>query len=168
MDFKTFIIKENESSKGKITHLPKLKPIADKEFFKELKEHVFYWFNYDFLKEKWSISSLENDIESVEVWFNDKDNKDPYEYKVLFKSIEKDPLVEKVEKVTMTISIYNNNDNSLLKQTDMEVGLEYINADSFNKFIEKTKKRIIKVPKSDEDVKDFKKKEVRRLGDNIY
>ena len=152
-----------------VKNLPRLKSVIDKEFFGELKEHIFYWFSYDFLKDKYVISTLENTENEVTVWFSDKGDKPFYEYKVIYTSIDNaEPLAENVQAVKMIISIYEQETSDLLKQTEMEVGLKYLNSKSFNNFINKVMKRIIKTPKDGEDIKDFKKKEERRLGDNIY
>ncbi len=165
-DFNSFIKENNNSVDFK--HLPKLKLVADKEFFSELKEHIFYWFSYDFLKEKYELDSLECSEKDTTVWFYDNIDSPLYQYKVLYTPIENLPIVEKVENIKMNISIYEYETQELLKQTDMMIGIKYINAKSFNKFLNKVKKRILKTPKNGEDIEDFKRKEKRRLSDNIY
>lgn len=158
----------SEDEKKDFEHLPRLKTIVDKDFFGELKQHVFYWFNYDFLKKKYAMVSLEADENEVTVWFSDNVTLPLYQYKVTFNTIETNPIVDKVEEVRMLIWIYDYESQDLLKHTEMKIGLKYINSESFNKFVNKVKKRIIRTPKDGEDVQAFKKKEKRRLGDNIY
>lgn len=166
--FTDFILNEEEKKKEDFKHLPRLKSVVDKEFFMELKSHIYYWFNFDSLKDEWILTSLENDENEVVVWFNDNKDEPTIEVKVLYTSIGDDPKVEKIETVKMMISIYDFNNQELLKETEMEVGLKYLNAKSFSNFIEKVQKRILKTPKDGDDIEDFKKKEKRRLGDNIY
>lgn len=172
--FETFVNEDaapsanGQQNKKDFEHLPKLKTVVDKEFFIELKEHVFYWLTYDFLKQKYVITSLENDERSVTIWFSDNETIPKYEYKVTYTPHEISPLVEKIEEIKMSISIYETESQDLLKQTEMKIGLKYLNAESFNRFINKVKKRIIAIPKDGEDIETFKRKEKRRLGDNIY
>ncbi len=165
--FETFVNENEEAEKKDFENLPRLKPVIDKEFFGELKEHVFYWLTYDFLNKKYTITELTNDENEVTVWFCDKDKLE-LQYKVTFTTIEDNPLVEKVEEVKMLIWIYEYETQELLKHTEMKLVLKYLNCKSFDKFINQVKKRIIKTPQDGEDIEDFKKKEKRRLGDNIY
>jgi hypothetical protein len=167
-DFNTYINEAETKTKDKdFAHLPKLKLVVDKEFFAELKEHIFYWFTYDFLKEKYILDSLEKTEKEVVAWFYDNLDVPLYQYKVYYTPIENMPLVEKIEQVKMNISIYEYENQTLLKQTEMMVGIKYLNSESFNKFVNKVKKRIIRTPKNGEDIEDFKRKEKRRLSDNI-
>ena len=159
---------ETDEAEKDFTHLPRLKSVIDKEFFKELKEHIFYWINYDFLNKKYVTDTLENIEDEVSVWFYDNKETPEYQYKVIYTALEEEPMEQRIDFVKMIISIYSYEDNELLKQTEMKVGLKYLNAKSFNNFINKVKKRILKTPKNGEDIDDFKNKEKRRLGDNIY
>ena len=166
LKFENFI---NEEEKKDFGHLPRLKQVVDKEFFAELKQHIFYWVNYDFLNEKYELTSVEATPTEVTCWLSDKSKNPLHEYKITYAGIDgNDPKVEKIELVNMMIWIYEFETHELLTHTEMEVGLKYLNAESFNNFLNKVKKRIIKTPKDGEDIKNFKKKETRRLGDNIY
>lgn len=173
LTFEQYSLNEEENNnvnndKKNFEHLPRLQDLVAKEFFSELKEHVFYWFNYEQLKDKYILEDLDFDDNEVTAWFTDNNEVPEFEYKTTFTNIETNPLIEKVEKVKMMIWIYNHDTQKLLKQTEMELGLKYINAEAFSKFINKVVKRIISIPKNQGEVDDFKKKEKRRLSDNIY
>lgn len=169
-------INENENANGDktsdkkdVSHLPRLNSVVDKQFFAELKEHISYWICFDSLKNKYSLTTLENTENEVTVWLSDIDNKPLYEYKVIYTTLEDDKvLTEKREDVKMIISIYDFESSELLKQTEQKVSIKYLNAKSFDNFLEIVKKRILKTPKNSDDIEDFKRKEKRRLGDNIY
>ena len=150
-------IKENK--KDGIENLPRLSDVVNKEFFSEIKEHIFYWFNYDFLNEKYEITSLENSPTETTVWFDDKGNEPLYEYKVIYTTYNEDINIEKNTNVKMIISIYEYSTTDLLKQTEQKVDIKYLNAKSFNNLINIVKKRILKTPKNISDVEDFRKKE---------
>ena len=84
-------INENENANGDktskkkdVTHLPRLNSVVDKQFFAELKEHISYWICFDSLKNKYSLTTLENTENEVTVWLSDIDNKPLYEYKVIY------------------------------------------------------------------------------------
>jgi hypothetical protein len=165
-------INENEKEKEKekdVSHLPRLNSVVDKQFFAELKEHISYWICFDFLKDKYSLTTLENTENEVTVWFSDIDNKPLYEYKVIYTTLENDKvMIEKREDVKMIISIYDFETSELLKQTEQKVDIKYLNAKSFDNLLKIVKKRILKTPKNSDDIEDFRRKEKRRLGDNIY
>ncbi len=167
-NFETFINEAEETEDKDFAHLPRLRTVVDKEFFNELKQHVFYWFNYFSLNKKYEMESVEATDNEVTVWFSDKEKLPTYQYKVTFTVIEEKAMIEKVEEVNMLIWIYDFETQELVKQTEMKISLKYINAKALNNFVNKVKKRIIRTPKDGEDVKNFKKKEKRRLSDNIY
>ena len=158
----------NEEEKKDFEHLPRLKPVIDKEFFAELKQHIFYWFNYQFLNKKYEMDTIDSTQNEVTVWFAEKAKSPLYEYKATFTTAGDIGKVEKIEKVKLMIWIYEYETHELLTHTEMEVGLRYLNAKSLNNFIKKVHKRIIRTPKDGEDIELFKKREKRRLGDNIY
>ena len=149
-------------------HLPRLRDVVDKEFFAELKNHVFYWLNYQFLNKKFEMDSIDSNQNEITVWFSDKMKQPLYEYKATFTTVGDLGKVEKIEQVKLMIWIYEYETHELLTHTEMEIGLKYLSAVSFNNFIKKVKKRIIRTPRDGEDIENFKKKEKRRLGDNIY
>lgn len=161
--------KKPESEDKGIKNLPRLDAVVEKEFFSELKEHVFYWFTYDFLKDKYIIDSLKNTNNSVDIWFSENDDNPIYSYKVIYtNNVNDSSSFEKVENVKVIVSIYEYDSNNLLKQTEESIDIKYLNSESFNKLINKVKKRILKAPVNQKDVDKFNKKETRTLGDNIY
>ena len=160
--------KKGDEKKG-IENLPRLDAVVEKEFFSELKEHVFYWFNYDFLKDKYVIDTLKNTNNSVDIWFSENKDISDYTYKVVYtNNVNDSSSFEKVENVKVMVSIYEYDSNNLLKQTEESIDIKYLNSESFNKLVNKVKKRILIAPTSQKDVDKFNKKETRTLGDNIY
>lgn len=154
----------NEEIENDIKSIPQLAVVVNKSFFNELKQHIFYWFNYDFLKDTYSIISLNNSKSDVVVWFKD----DKYTYKVSYSFIDEFSEIEKVTSVKMTISVYGLDGTSLLKTKTDEQTIKYLNAKSFKNLIGQVVTRIIEVPKSQNAIDNFNAKELRRLGDNIY
>ena len=67
----------------------------------------------------------------------------------------------------MIISIYDM-DNKLIKQSQIELGIDKLNSKYINSYLTKMKKRILTKPKTKKDIDDFNTKQARRLNDNIY
>ncbi len=166
-------IKDDIDEKG-IVKLPVLKTVVDKDFFNELKEHIQYWFAYDFLKDKYELIEINKLDDEIKITFQDKvGKKDPdYMYMVRYitsgNSDMDQTLVDKIEKVKMMATIYRYSDNMKLKEVDNLVDVEFLNAKSFNRIIEKVKNRIIIAPTDKKDVEKFRDKERRRLQDDVY
>jgi hypothetical protein len=162
---------EKESS---ITKLPVLKRVMDKDFFNELKEHIEYWFTYDFLKEKYEIVDIEKIDDEIKITFQDRvGKKDPdYMYVVRYitsgNASETDTFAEKIDKVKMMVTIYRYNDTKKIKESENEVDVKFLNAKSFNRLVNKVKDRIVFAPNNSQDVEDFNNKEQRRLQDDVY
>ncbi len=158
---------EDKKDKKDLEHLPKFKDVVDKEFFGELKDHIYYWFNYDkTLKNKYVLESLEADEDETSAWFYDVGDSPEFQYKAVYSSYDgEEQELKRTEEVNLMLSIYEHETQTLLKQTDMKITLKYVSAESFNNFLEDLKKKIIHVPQNDADVQDFKKKERRRLSD---
>ena len=78
--------------------------VVEKEFFSELKEHVFYWFNYDFLKDKYVIDTLKNTNNSVDIWFSENKDISDYTYKVVYtNNVNDSSSFEKVDNPLMSL-----------------------------------------------------------------
>lgn len=163
---------EGEETKS-MEHLPRLSTVVEKGFFKELKEHMHYWFSYDKrLKNEYEIESLEDETRAVVMWVFDRvdglGEVPDYAYKIKFSDVETLGDIEKVEEVLLIIKVYGFEDKKLLKETEMKITLENINAKFVKSKIDSLTKRILKAPTSEEDVEDFEDKEERRLQDGMY
>jgi hypothetical protein len=163
---------DEEIEEKSIEIKPRFSLVILKKFFKELKDNVYYWFNYDVLSKYYDLENLEEEKRSLSVWFKDKvkDRLDvpQFMYKIKFMETEIEGDIEKVETVLLNIHIYDFETNDLLKEEEIKIDLSNINASFINKRLKIIKKRILKAPKSKEDIEDFKMKQTRRLGDNIY
>ena len=153
-------------------YLPKLSSVVEKKFFRELRQHIEYWFMYDSLSFEYNLEDVEEETRAVVAWATDKteDGIEPkYSIKIKFAEVDTVGDIEKVEEVLLIIKIYDFVDTSnILKDTEMKITLENINSDFMKKTLKSMKKRILKAPENKEDIDDFKKKEERRLGDNTY
>lgn len=174
LSFEKFVLNEEETNttdeKKDINHPERLTAVVEKDFFNELKTHINYWFNYETLKDKFILSSVECDENEATCWFCDRteDNNPKYSYKLYFSTNEELHDIDKIDKVMLSITIYDYNEQTKLKGTEMEITLKHINDDFMSKMIEKVSKRIQEAPESEEDINKFKKRETRRLSDDIY
>jgi hypothetical protein len=152
--------------------LPRLSSVVEKEFFKELKEHIIYWFEFDENFKVFELDSVEEETRAVVAWAFDsvEEGEEPeYAYKIKYAETYTVGKIEKVEELLLIIHIYDYKDSSnLLKQTEMKITLKNVNALFLKKTIDSLKKRILTVPKSKKDVEKFQDREERRLGDNMY
>lgn len=153
-------------------YLPRMSSVVEKKFFKELKSHIIYWLTYDSLSFEYILESAEEEKRAVVAWFTDRteDGVDPkYSFKVKYAETETVGDIERVEEVLLIIKIYDFSDvSNLLKETEMKITLKNINSDFLRKTLKSMKKRILEVPKNQDDVDTFKQREERRLGDNNY
>lgn len=157
-------IKENED---KIENPKRVSTVVFKKFFKELKEHVIWWFKNDILNKYYILDSVEIEKRSCVVWFCDKSD-GIYQYKL--KYLETEPMndLEKMENCLMILKIYIKDTQELIKETEERIPIKYLNADYLQKLIEKLKRRIVTNPKNDDEREDFITKQSRHLSDNIY
>lgn len=142
-------------------HPKRLSPIVMKEFFKEMEDHLSYWFKYEL---KYDLEDIQQEKRAISVWFNDKQ----FMYKLSYTESDVLSDIEKVENVLMIIKIYDYKTNKLLKETQMKIDLSHLNSEYLESRLKMMRKRILRVPKSKDDVDDFNVKQTRRLGDNIY
>lgn len=161
--FKDFI-KENKD----IIYPKRVSTVIYKKFFKELKEHVIWWFNNDILKKYYVLDSAEVEKRSCVVWFSDKDDDKKFNYKL--KYLETEPLddMEKMENCLMILKIYLTDTQELVKEIEQRVSIEYLNADYLHKTINKLKRRIVINSENEDEKDDFISKQRRHLSDNIY
>lgn len=175
LSFQEFINEKlllEEEEKKKDTTPKRMITVVSKDFFSELKEHVFYWFNYESdIKDKYVLTSLEATNDDVIVWFNDVD--EILQYKVVYNYNKEvipsdEVVVDNIKDIKMIVSIYDFNTNDILKTMEMIVDIKLLNSKSFDNLCRKVKNRIILKPENQDDIDNFKKKETRILKDNIY
>lgn len=159
-----------DNEKDEITVPKRVSTTIFKKFFKELKEHVMWWFKNDFISDKFILESADDEKRSCSFWFYDKtENDDPtYMYKLKYSESEPRADLDKVENCLFILKIYTYEDQSLLKEMELRIPIKYINADFLDKKINQLKKRIIKDPKDKDEKEDFLSKQARHLDDNIY
>ena len=155
--------------------LPRLSSVVEKEFFRELKEHIIYWFEYDKRFIDFNLDSVEEETRAVVAWAFDtydeeKGEKNPeYTYKIKYAEVDTVGDIEKVEEVLLIVSIYDYlESDKLIKKVEKRITLKKINAKYLKGIIDSLKKRILVVPSNEEDVEKFTNREERRLGDNMY
>lgn len=157
----------DEKEENGIVKLPTLKRVIDKDFFAELKEHVEYWFKYDFLNKKYELVDTDLMDDELKITFEDKGDSQLM-YIVRYITNENLSITDKISKVKMMVTIYNHFDTKKLKESENEVDVEFLNAKSFNRLVNKVKDRIITIPQNSKDVDKFRDKEHRRLQDDVY
>lgn len=165
--------KDDTDEKG-IVKIPTLKTVVDKDFFNELKEHIEYWFKYDILSKIFVLIEIDKLDDEIKVTFQDKSGKKDPDYMYVVRYITSgnhdmdQTIVDKIERVKMIATIYRYDDNIKLKESVNMIDIEFLNAKSFNRIIEKVKNRIITAPTNNKDVDKFRDKERRRLQDDVY
>lgn len=167
-------VKDGKEDEKGIVKIPTLKTVVDKDFFNELKEHIQYWFEYDILNKMYEMIEIDKLDDEIKVTFQDNVGKKEPDYLYVVRYITsgnhdmEQTVVDKIEKVKMIATIYRYTDNTKLKEVTNLVDVEFLNAKSFNRIIEKVKNRIITAPTNNKDVEKFRDKERRRLQDDVY
>lgn len=140
----------------------------EKDFFRELRSHVEYWFLYDSLSKDYTLQAAEEEERACVAWAEDKQEDPQFQYKIKFAEVESLADIEKIEHVLCIIHIYELETMKIVKTMEVKISLKHLNSDFLYETLLKMKKRIITPPKNKEELKKFKKREKRRLGDNIY
>ena len=142
--------------------------VVVKKFFQELRTHLIYWFHHGEISQHLVAdkSDIVEEHRGVSIWASDKNEK--YEWKIKFLEPEVQGKIQRMEKVLLTIHVYDLEKEYLVKQTEKIIPVDQVSEDTLWKEIRAVKKTILKVPQDQGDVKSFKKKESDLLGDDIY
>lgn len=139
-----------------------------KEFLTELRGHIIYWMKYGDISNilTASNSDITTERRGICVWAEDVDEK--YMWKIKFLEPETQGKIERIEKLLLAISVYDNNKENILKSKEIIIPIDDMNEDYLISAIKDIKGAILKVPKKVSDVKKFKKGEKDSLTDDIY
>jgi hypothetical protein len=139
-----------------------------KEFLAELRTHLIYWFKYGKIKD--SLIAINNDITKQKnglcVWADDTNGK--YLWKITFLEHEVQGMIKQIEKLLFIVKVYDTEREYLIKKKEVVISVDDMNEDFLIDTIEEIKNSILKIPKSDSDVKKFKDFEKDSLTDDIY
>lgn len=139
-----------------------------KEFLEELRGHLIYWFKFGKISD--ILTAKNRDITKERrglcIWAEDVEQE--YMWKIKFLESEIQGKIEQVEKLLLSIDVYDYDRENLLKQKEIIIPIDKMNEDYLMKTIKEIKKSILKVPSKISDVKKFKEGEKDSLTDDIY
>lgn len=146
--------------------------VVTKNFFNELEHNLYYWFKNGKIGKKYDLVDIEQDPRAVTIWLQDKveDVTETPEYIYRVKYYESDPkgLISKVEDVMMNIGIYNHDKTHKLKEVTIQINTKNINEKFLMERIRRTKKKIVRDPKNDQENDKFMDRQYTRLTDEYY
>ncbi len=139
-----------------------------KEFLEELRGHLIYWFKYGEISN--ILLAKNRDITKERrglcIWAEDVDKE--YMWKIKFLEHEIQGRLKQVEKLLLTVDVYDYDREYIIKQKEIVIPIDKMNEDFLIKTIKEIKAAVLKVPSKTSDVKRFKDDEKDSLTDDIY
>jgi hypothetical protein len=171
--FKGFFINENIETKEEMkkpTFVEDSSIFLLKNLLRELKTNIVYWFNYGDIINLLTLVDIELYDSKLMIVALEKneDGKPVLMWKIDFTESKIEGSLLQVKKLKMNLRVYSYDTNNLVKSLIINVPINYLNEDYLIKKINTVKKSIIQAPETTKDIKKFKRKETRRLKDNIY
>ncbi len=143
-----------------------------KEFFKELKSHLIYWFTYGDISKilKADTNDIEQELRGLCCWAIEVDDNstEKYQWRIKFLEADQEGMVDRIKKVKMSLDVFDFNKEYLIKSKEIIIDVDKISEDFLIRKIKKVKSTIIKEPKNNKDIESFKKGERGDLTDDIY
>lgn len=139
-----------------------------KEFLEELRGHLIFWFKYGEISN--ILLAKNRDITKERrglcIWAEDVDKE--YMWKIKFLEHETQGKLKQVEKLLLTVDVYDYDKEYLIKQKEIVIPINKMNEDYLMETINEIKDSILKAPTKMSDVKKFKDDEEDSLTDDIY
>ena len=175
--FKKLAEFEEESNKDE-KHIKKQDIVIGRDFFRELRVKVKYWFKYGRMAKtqedhngssiSFEIQDIENTESDLTFWFKYLlKEQEQYVFKVCYRLGEPDADITQLTKIVAYFYCYDNEEFNIIKEMDQNIDVkEDIKEKVFLRTIKDIVKTIIEEPKDESDAKEVADGD--DMMDNIY